>query len=88
MFEVDKNNWYEKALHPEEDGKQIVTEFWKITLMGAPETIRILKVYHSADKTFSKYLFTFSCNSKYLYFIGTINMLKFKHLSCFSELNI
>jgi len=58
-----------------------VTEFWKITLMGAPETIR---VYHTLDditKTFFKCFYIFPWNSN-------IYEQKTKFSSCFSELNI
>ena len=69
-----------------------VTKFWKITLMGAPEIIRIFELttvlLTSQKHILNNYFYTFPCNSKHFYCIGNINEEKAKFSSCFSELNI
>ena len=53
----------------------IVTEFWKITLVGMPEIIRIFE-YATILLTSQKYFYTFPCNSKHFYCIGILNKKK------------
>ena len=67
-----------------------MTEFWKVTLMGVPETIRIFEFIMMlvTSESYFKVFYTFSCNSKHLKLIETKNMFKIKILGSFSELNI
>jgi len=49
-----------------------VNKFWKITLMGMPETISLPQFYYNITKVYFKYFYTFPCNLEHFYCIGAI----------------